>query len=184
MTSKATTVDEYIAELPEDRRAAIQAIRKVILKNLDKGFREGMQYGMIGYHVPHSIYPPGYHCDPKQPLPFAGLASQKNYMSIYLFGLYVESSEERKFRASWKKTGKKLDMGKSCVRFKKLDDVALDVIGETIARMTAREHIASYERSLAESSARRATKSSTQATTQTSARVASKNGTSTGRKRT
>jgi len=127
MQSKATTVEEYLAELPEDRREALQAIRTVILENLPKGYEEGMQYGMIGYFVPHSVYPPGYHCDPKQPLPFAGLASQKNYMSLYLM---FDSKFEAWFREAWTKTGKKLDRGKSCVRFKKIEDVPLKVIGQ------------------------------------------------------
>ena len=145
MQSKATTVKQYLAELPADRRSAIESVRAVILKNLDPVFEEGMQYGMIGYHVPHKIYPPGYHCDPKLPLPFAGLASQKNHMSVYLGCVYGHGERERWFREAWAKTGKKLDMGKSCVRFKKLDDVALDVIGESIRRVRAREFIKQYE---------------------------------------
>ena len=139
--SKATTVKDYLAELPEDRRAAIQAVREVILKNLDHEFEEGMQYGMIGYYVPHSVYPPGYHCDPRQPLGFACLASQKNHMALYLMCVYGDQNQRKWFEAEWKKAGKKLDMGKSCVRFKKLDDLALDVIGETIRRVTARKYI-------------------------------------------
>jgi hypothetical protein len=146
MQSKAATVDEYLAELPEDRRAAIKAIRKVILKNLDRQYEEGMQYGMIGYYVPHHVYPPGYHCDPKQPLPFAGLASQKNHMSIYLMCVYDQGEQLKWFLDAWSRTGKKKpDMGKSCVRFKKLDDIALDVIGEAIRRVPARKFIEYYE---------------------------------------
>jgi len=145
MISKSQTVKQYLAELPPDRRAAIQAVREVILKNLDKGYEEGMQYGMIGYYVPHSIFPAGYHCDPKLPLPFAGLASQKNYMSIYLMCTYGESGQEGWFRKEWAKTGKKLDMGKCCIRFKKLEDVALDVIGKAIARFSVKSYIAHYE---------------------------------------
>jgi len=144
--SKAKTVKEYLAELPEDRRKALEAVRKVILKNLDKGFEEGMQYGMIGYYVPHKLYPAGYHCDPKQPLPYAGLASQKNHMGLYLFCIYGQNEDEKWFREEWTKTGKKLDMGKSCIRFKKLEDVPLEVIGETIARATLKKHIEVYER--------------------------------------
>ena len=144
MQSKATTVQQYLAELPTDRRSAIETVRAVILKNLDPTFEEGMQYGMIGFHVPHKVYPPGYHCDPKQPLPFVCLASQKNYMSLYL-GCYGNAEEERWFREAWAKTGKKLDMGKSCVRFKKLDDLALDVIGKSVRRTSAREFIQYYE---------------------------------------
>ncbi len=146
MPSKAATVAQYLAELPADRREAIAAVRRVILDNLDDGFEEGMSYGMIGYYVPHRLYPAGYHCNPKQPLPFASLASQKNHMSLYLMAIYFEG--ESWFREQWAKTGKKLDMGKSCVRFKKLDDVALDVIGAAIARFSVRRYIELYEATL------------------------------------
>lgn len=156
MRSKASTVDEYLAGLPEDRRDAIQAVREVILENLDDGYEEGMQYGMIGYFVPHRVYPAGYHCDPKQPVPFAGLASQKSYMSLYLMGLYCgcadgESDNEhsRWFKAAWTATGKKLDMGKSCARFKRLEDVPLDVVGQAIRRLPARTFLQQYEAGLA-----------------------------------
>lgn len=144
MQSKATTVEAYLAELPEDRRAAIRAVRAVILKNLDKDFREGMQYGMIGYHVPHSIFPQGYHCDPKQPLPFAGLASQKNSMSLYVMSVYADAGEESWVRAQFERAGKRLDMGKCCIRFKRLEDLPLDVVGEMIRRVPAKAHIAYY----------------------------------------
>jgi hypothetical protein len=145
MQSKATTVDQYLASLPEDRRAAISAVRKAILANLDKDYEEGIQYGMIGYYVPHKVFPAGYHCDPKQPLPFASLASQKNHMAVYLMGVYGQPQQEKWFREAWAKTGKKLDMGKSCVRFKKLEDVALEVIGEAIRRAPAKAYIQHYE---------------------------------------
>src|SRR5690349_6162694 len=127
MQSKATTVKEYLASLPADRRADVEAVRKVILKNLDRDYREGM-HGMITYCVPHSIYPAGYHCDPKQPLPFAGLAAQKNTISVYLMCVYADGEHAGWFRGAWAKTGKKLDMGKCCVRFKRAEDAALDVI--------------------------------------------------------
>lgn len=145
MTSKATTVAEYLKSLPDDRRAAIEAVRKIILANLDKDYQECMQYGMIGYSVPHSVYPDGYHCDPKQPLPFAGLASQKGHMSVYLMCNYGDGEFAEWFKKAWAKTGKKLDMGKCCVRFKKLEDIALDVVGEAIRRMPAKKYIAFYE---------------------------------------
>lgn len=145
MQSKATTVDQYLASLPEDRRAAISAVRDVILENLDEKYEEGIQYGMIGYYVPHKVFPAGYHVDPKQPLPFAALASQKNHMAVYLMGVYGEPKQEKWFRDAWAKTGKKLDMGKSCVRFKKLGDVALDVLGEAIRRAPAKAYIQQYE---------------------------------------
>ena len=161
MQSKATTVEQYLAELPEDRRAAIAAVRKVILKNLAKGFEEGMQYGMIGYFVPHRLYPAGYHCDPKQPLPFACLASHKNYMSFYAMSLYGSEPELKKFEAEWAKTGKKLDMGKSCIRFKKLDDLALDVIGAAIRRVTVKSYIEQYETVFKDSRKKSAAKTKT-----------------------
>lgn len=148
MQSKAATVAEYLASLPEDRRSALQAVRRVFLDNLDKQYAEGMSYGMIGYAVPHSVYPPGYHCNPKQPLPFAGLASQKGHMSLYLMCLYGDATHEAWFRAEWAKTGKKLDMGKACIRFKKVEDLALDVLAEAIRRVPVKAYIARYEQML------------------------------------
>ncbi len=146
MQSKATTVSQYLAELPADRRKAIEAVRKVILANLDRDYEEGMQYGMIGYYVPHRMYPAGYHCDPKQPLPFAGLASQKNYLSLYLGCVYCgDVTTDKWFQQAWAKTGKKLDMGKSCIRFKKVEDLALDVIGEAVRRSPVKLYIEQYE---------------------------------------
>jgi hypothetical protein len=144
MQSKASTVKEYLASLPEDRRQAIETVRKIILKNLDKDYEEGMQYGMIGYYVPHRVFPAGYHCDPKQPLPFAALASQKNHMALYLMCLYSSPDDETRFKTQWAKTGKKLAMGKSCIRFKKVDELALEVIGDAIKRHPAKKHIATY----------------------------------------
>ncbi|HET6325961.1 MAG TPA: DUF1801 domain-containing protein [Planctomycetaceae bacterium] len=146
--SKAKTVKEYLAELPEDRRAAIQAVREVVLKNLDDDFEEGMTYGMIGYYVPHSLYPPGYHCDPCMPLPFANLASQKNHMALYLMCLYGDTAQRKWFEAEWKKAGKKFDMGKACLRFKKVEDLALDIIGQTIRQVSAKKYIENCERAL------------------------------------
>ncbi|MBZ0136927.1 MAG: DUF1801 domain-containing protein [Planctomycetes bacterium] len=145
MQSKAKTVAQYLHELPEDRRQAIQAVREVVLKNLNKGFEEGMQYGMIGYYVPHSVYPDGYHCDTSKPLPFASIASQKNHMAVYLMCVYGHPENEKWFRQEWDKTGKKLDMGKSCVRFKKLDNLALDAIGGVIKRVRVKDFIDYYE---------------------------------------
>ncbi|MBE2180679.1 MAG: DUF1801 domain-containing protein, partial [Chthoniobacterales bacterium] len=110
----------------------------------DPLFEEGMQYGMIGYYVPHRVYPPGYHCDPRQPLPFAGLASQKHHMSVYL-GCIYGPEREKAFRAAWAKTGKKLDMGKACVRFRKIGDLALDVIGKFVRNVSVRGFIKEYE---------------------------------------
>jgi hypothetical protein len=157
MRSTATTADEYLASLPADRRAALSAVREVIRTNLGEGYEEGIQYGMIGYYVPHRLFPAGYHTDPKQPLPFAALASQKNHMALYLMGVYCgcsegpggETAEVKWFRDAWARTGKKLDMGKACVRFKKLEDVALDVVGEAIRRVPPATYIARYTEGLA-----------------------------------
>jgi len=148
MNSQAKTVEEYLQALPVDRQAAMRAVRDVILANLPKGYEECMNYGMIGYVVPHSFYPAGYHCDPKQPLPFACLGSQKNHMAIYLMNVYGDPATEAWFRKAWQASGKKLDMGKSCVRFKKLEDVPLDVIGQVIARTPVKNYIARVEKVL------------------------------------
>lgn len=145
MQSKAATVEEYLGELPPERRVAIATLRAVIRKHLPRGYEEGMQYGMIGYYVPHSAYPAGYHCDPRQPLPFACLASQKNYMSLYLTSVYMDDEQATAFRAAWLKTGKKLDMGKSCIRFKQVDDLPLELIAKTIKGATLKKHLAWYE---------------------------------------
>jgi uncharacterized protein YdhG (YjbR/CyaY superfamily) len=156
----AKTVAEYLNSLPADRRAALEAVRAVILKNIDKTFRECVQYGMIGYAVPHEVFPAGYHCDPKQPLPFAGLASQKGHMSLYMMALYMNPENDKWFRQAWAKSGKKLDMGKACIRFKKLEDVPLDVIGEAFKRLDAKSYIATYEANLAQGSSSKTSTSS------------------------
>ena len=145
MQSQAATVAQYLAELPADRREAIEAVRAVILRNLDQDYEEAMQYGMIGYYVPHRLYPAGYHCDPKQPLGFICLASQKNHLSLYMMCVYSEDGGRKEFEQAWAKTGKKLDMGKSCIRFHSADDLALDVIGRTIRQMPAKKWIRFYE---------------------------------------
>jgi hypothetical protein len=148
MTSTAKTVDEYLANLPPDRRIAIAGVRDAILTNLPKGYAETMLYGMIGYVVPHSIYPPGYHCDPSKPLTYAMLASQKNHMAIYLCHVYGHKETETWFRKAFQAAGKKLDLGKSCVRFKKLEQLPLEVIGQVIARMPVDKYIACVEQVL------------------------------------
>jgi hypothetical protein len=148
MKSNATNVKEYLDGLPEDRRAAISAVRKVILKNLPKGYAECIQYGMISYAVPHSIYPAGYHCDPSQPLPYTLIASQKNHMALYLCHVYGHKETRDWFCKAWKATGKKLDMGKSCVRFKKVEDIPLEVIGQVIARTPVKKYVESIEKLL------------------------------------
>ena len=148
MQSQAKSVAEYLAELPEDRRSATSAVRKVILKNLHNDFEEVMQYGMIGYVVPHKLYPAGYHCKPEEPLPFAGLASQKSYMSLYLMTVYFSPTLLAWLKEQFALKGKKLDMGKSCLRFKKLEDLPLEVIGEVIARVPLADYIRQYESNL------------------------------------
>lgn len=151
MQSNAPTVVQYLSDLPDDRRAAITAVRDVILENLDKDYSEVMSHGMIGYCVPHRVYPSGHHGDPRQPLLFAALASQKNYMSLYLMSIYCgceggeESEHARWFRQAWAKTRKKLDTGKACIRFRKVDDLALDVIGEAIRRVPVKVFLEQYE---------------------------------------
>ena len=142
VTSTATSVDDYLATLPEDRRAAIGAVRDVILRNLPDGFREGMAYGMIGYHVPLDRFPDTYN---GQPLGLAALASQKNHMSLYLNNVYGDPDTEAWFRERYGASGRKLDMGKSCVRFRRLDDLPLDVVGEVIARTSVDDFVARYE---------------------------------------
>jgi uncharacterized protein YdhG (YjbR/CyaY superfamily) len=146
MQSKANTVDVYIAELPEDRQKAIEKLRKVIKKNLPKGFTEAMGYGMMGWSVPHSIYPAGYHCNPKDPLPFMGLASQKNSINLYHMGVYADPKLLKWFTdAHAKVSPKKLDMGKSCIRYKKPEDIPYDLIGELASKITVTEWINIYE---------------------------------------
>ena len=149
-TTKPTTVAAYLKSLPADRRAAIEAIRACVLKALPKGYEEGIQYGCIGYSVPHSLYPPGYHCDPKQPLPFMSIGNTKGHIGLYMFCLYTDDSAVADFAEAWKATGKRLDMGKSCVRVKKLEDVPLDVLAKTIRSITVKKFVASYERQLEE----------------------------------
>ena len=146
MQSKATTVSEYINELPEDRKQAIQKLREVVLKNIPKDFSEGMGYGMMGYSVPHSIYPAGYHCDPKLPLPFAGMASQKNFIAFYHMGIYGDPALLDWFVSEYPKHCKsKLDMGKSCIRFKKMDQIPYELIGELMRKITVKNWIDTYE---------------------------------------
>jgi hypothetical protein len=145
MQSKATTVKDYLAELPADRREAIQAVRAVILKNLDKNYEEGMQYGAISYFVPHRIYPAGHHLDSNRALTFAGLASQKNYMSLGIMFNFLDNTEKNWFKSAWARTGKKLDMGVCCIRFRNVEDLALDVIGELIRRTPAEKYVEQYE---------------------------------------
>lgn len=149
MQYDAKTPDEYIAELPEDRRSALAALRKVINENLPKGFKETMGYGHMGWVVPHETYPAGYHCEPKQPLPFMGIASQKNHIAVYAMCLYGNVDQLEWFRAEWPKhSKKKLNMGKSCIRFTKLEDIPLDLIGELASKVTPKQWIDIYEKAM------------------------------------
>jgi uncharacterized protein YdhG (YjbR/CyaY superfamily) len=156
MPNPAKTPKEYLDGLPDDRKAALRALRAAVNKGLPKGYKEGMQYGMIGWFVPHSRYPDGYHCDPKQPVPFASIASQKNHMGLYLFCIYTDPKESDRFVKAWKKTGKKLDMGKSCIRFKKIEDVPLELVTETVSRIPVDAFLAEYEKHIPASKRKKA----------------------------
>jgi hypothetical protein len=174
MPSAATTPDKYLAALPADRREALSAVRTAIAAHLDPKITEGMQYGMIGYFIPHSIFPAGYHCDPRQPLPVAGLAAQKSHMALYLMCVYLNPELDRWFRDAWQATGKKLDMGKGCVRFKKLDELPLAVITELFRRVRASEFIATYQANLNGAAAARKARATAKPAAKAAARPATK----------
>lgn len=144
MHSKSTTPESYLATLPEDRRAIITAIRDTIRAHLPPGIEESMQYGMLGWSVSRDVYPPGYHCDPKQNVPYVSLANQKNNVSLYLFCMYTDAELTGWFQQEAQQRGFKLDMGKSCVRFKRLGDVPLDLLAETIQKMPTDAFLARY----------------------------------------
>lgn len=147
MQSKAGSVTEYLSELPEERKKAIEQLRKEIKKNIPKGFKEQMSYGMIGYVVPHSLYPPGYHCTPELPLPFMNIASQKNFIAVYHMCVYADPKLHKWFIDEYAKTGLgKLDMGKSCIRFKNPAKIPYQLIGELAAKVTPQQWIATYEK--------------------------------------
>lgn len=146
MSSNAITVETYLAELPEDRKAAMNQLRQTILDNIPEGFTEAMSYGMIGYVVPHSLYPKGYHCDTKLPLPFVNIASQKNFIALYHMGIYASPELLEWFTNEYPKHSKsKLDMGKSCMRFKKVNDIPFVLIGELMSKLSVNDWITSYE---------------------------------------
>lgn len=147
-SSKASNVEAYLKEIPEDKRPAMLALRKTITKNLPSGFKEIMQYGMIGYVVPHSLYPNGYHTDPKEPLPFICLAAQKNHIAVYHMGIYSDPALLQWFQEAYAKQSKtKLDMGKSCIRFKNPKQIPVDLIGELASKMSPQTWIDLYEKS-------------------------------------
>lgn len=144
VTSRAETVEEYLESLPSDRREALAAVRKVILANLPEGFEESMQYGMIGYSIPLSRHPDTYN---KQPLAVAGLASQKGYMALYLMSVHGDEGLRAWFESAYRDTGKRMDMGRSCIRFRKLEHLPLELVGEAIAKVSAEDFIANFEAS-------------------------------------
>ncbi|MDB9961209.1 DUF1801 domain-containing protein [Oceanihabitans sp.] len=146
MQYKADSPDDYISQLPEERKAPMVKLRSIINKNLSSGFQEGMNYNMIGYYVPHSVYPDGYHCDTKLPLPFMNIASQKNFIAVYHMGIYAKKELLDWFTSEYPKHCKyKLDMGKSCIRFKKMEDIPFELIGELTKKMSSKEWINVYE---------------------------------------
>ena len=149
MQYKANSPEDYISQVPEERKEALHKLRKTIKNNLPKGFEEGMQYNFISYFVPHSIYPNGYHCNPKEPLPFMSFASQKNSVNFYHSGIYANKEIHDWFVAEYPKHCKrKLDMGKSCVRFKKIEEIPYDLIAELVRKISVDEWIKTYESAL------------------------------------
>lgn len=149
MKIEANNPIDYISKLPEERREAMSRLRQTILDNLPKGFEETMSYGMIGYVVPHSIYPDGYHCTPELPLPFMSIASQKNFVALYHMGIYADKELYDWFVAEYPKHVKtKLDMGKSCIRFKKMETIPYELIAELCTRMTVKQWIELYEKNV------------------------------------
>jgi hypothetical protein len=149
MQSTANTVEEYLDTVPEDRKLVMKALRETILEHLPDGFTETMTYGMITYVIPHSLYPQGYHCDPKQALPFVSIASQKNHIAVYHMGLYGDQALLLWFEERWKQiSSKKLDMGKSCIRFKKPEEIPLVLIAELMTKISPQEWIDVYEQNL------------------------------------
>jgi uncharacterized protein YdhG (YjbR/CyaY superfamily) len=146
MQSKALSVVDYLNELPEERKTAMLALRETILNNIPDGFTETMSYGMIGYVIPHSLYPAGYHCDPKLPLPFINIASQKNFIALYHMGIYAKPDLLQWFVKEYPKyCTYKLDMGKSCIRFKKVDQIPLPLIAALVQKISVEEWIKCYE---------------------------------------
>ncbi|HUQ67936.1 MAG TPA: DUF1801 domain-containing protein [Planctomycetaceae bacterium] len=144
MPGPPATVEDYLSELPPDRRDALNAVRQVFLANIDDNCEEGLQYGMIGYYIPHRVYPAGYHCDPNQPLTYACLGSRKNHLTLSLMPVYGDGELAKWFRTAWAKAGKKLNMGAACIQFKRLDDLPLEVIAEAIRRVPPRKFLKHY----------------------------------------
>lgn len=146
MTYKVSSPSEYLQAIPEERREAMEKLRETILENIPDGFEETVGYGMMGYCVPHKRYPPGYHCNPKDPLPFVGMASQKHFIALYHMGIYAMPELLNWFVAEFPKHSKsKLDMGKSCIRFKKPGDIPFDLIAQLMRKVTVEEWVEVYE---------------------------------------
>jgi hypothetical protein len=144
-----SSIQEILANLPEERKEAFNKLHQTIVDNLPKGFEPGISYGMLGYVIPHELYPAGYHCKPSEPLPFASLASQKNSINFYHMGIYLDSALMEWFVAEFSKhSSQKLDMGKSCIRFKKWDQIPFELMGQLMQKMTAAQWITLYERNL------------------------------------
>jgi hypothetical protein len=157
MTSSAVTPQEYLESLPDDRKVAMQKLYNTVVNNLPEGFQPGMSYGMLTWVVPHSVYPNGYHCDPKQALPFLSIASQKNFIALYHMGIYSDKALHDWFVAEYPNHVKtKLDMGKSCIRFKKPENIPFELIGELVTKMTPQNWIDIYESVLAQSKQKKA----------------------------
>ena len=138
-------VSEYLQALNTSRAEMLVALRDEISRNIDPRFNEGIQYGMPSWFVPHSIYPAGYHCAPKEPVPFIALASQKNHVGLYLFCIYCDAEEQQRFVDEWKKTGLRLDMGKACIRVRRMDEIPFDVIGRAVKRISVEKFLTAYE---------------------------------------
>jgi uncharacterized protein YdhG (YjbR/CyaY superfamily) len=149
MKTPETTIDEILANLPDDRKEAFTKLHQTIVSNLPEGFEPGISYGMLGYVIPHHLYPAGYHCKPSEPLPFASIASQKNSINFYHMGIYMDPALMEWFVAEYPKHSKqKLDIGKSCMRFKKTEHIPYELLGQLMQKMTAEQWIALYERNL------------------------------------
>lgn len=149
MQIHATSPEHYLEQLPDDRKAVLSKLRQVILDNLPEGFVEATGYGMMGYVVPHGLYPAGYHCDPQQPLPFLGIASQKNFVAFYHMGIYADPALHEWFTSEYPKhSTARLDMGKSCIRFKKPEQIPFDLLGELVRKVSVQDWIALYEKAL------------------------------------
>ncbi len=149
MKANGTTVKEILANVPEERAEAFNRLHQTIIENLPEGFEAAISYGGLGYVVPHSLYPSGYHCKPEEPLPFAGIASQKNSVNLYHMGIYSDPELMKWFTEEYPKHSKrKLDMGKSCIRFKKTEDIPFELIGELMRKMTVKDWVNIYESNL------------------------------------